>query len=174
MARRTTSDTPSSARPPPVTPRSEAKSSPRSGPLIADEHRRPRSSGPEPVVAAEQRGQRLAEQLGAEWLVGEQRQLPAVDGLPQLGVRVAPGQSLQEIARQASAELVEAARLSAGLGGGDRQHGTDAVRPPVEPLEEDRSRGDRGGRCQPQRGHGVGELAWCVGRLVLGGRERRT
>ena len=54
-----------------------------------------------------------------------------------------------------------------GCVGGDRQHRADAVRPPVEPLEEHRPRGDRPGRREPERGHRVGELARRVGRLRL-------
>ncbi len=61
------------------------------GPLaraLAEEQRRAQRRRPQPVGAAEQRGQRLAQLLGAERLVLEEGQLPAVERLAELGVGV--------------------------------------------------------------------------------------
>ena len=53
------------------------------------------------------------------------------------------------LGREPAAEFVQPRRLAVGLCGRDRQHRPDAVRPPVEPFEENRPRRDRARRREP-------------------------
>ena len=75
-------------------------------------------------------------------------------------------------ARGLATEHVEARRLARGLRRGDRKHGPNAERAPVEPLEQHRPRGDRPARGQPERRDRVGDLARRVGWLAAVGGHR--
>ena len=112
---------------------------------LPEQHRRAHRGGPEAVGPAEQRRERLPQLLGAERLGLEQRQLPAIERLAELRILVGGDQARAEVGREPAAEGVEARRLAARLGGRDRQDGTDPVRAPVQPLEEDGAGRDRAG-----------------------------
>ena len=84
----------------------------------------------------------------AERVVLEERQLPAVERLRQRRVGVGEAEAREQLRRERAAERVEARRLARRLRRRDRQHGTDAVRPPVERLEQ---HGARGQAAPPSR-----------------------
>ena len=107
--------------------------------------------------------------LRLERAVLEERQLPAVERLTELRVLVCKREAREEIGGEGGAERVEPRRLTGGLRCGDRHHGTNPVRAPVQSLEEHRARRDgrRGGKAD--RADRVGELSGRVGRL---GRAR--
>ena len=170
-ARRTMSPSVLDAWPPLVRPRSRANSSPRSAASSPDEDRQPRA--PPPRVRRRRRvaqpsdSRSCSERYGSDC---EQRQLPAVERLAETLVVVESG-AARGGRRQPAAELVQARRLARRLGGGDRQHRADAVRTPVEALEEHRARRDRSRRREPERGDRVRDLTGRVGRLDRAGRE---
>ena len=141
---------------------SSARSRPFSPSSTAARSAAAQSPSPPPSSDVE----RLAQLLGAERLVLEERELPAVERLAELAVVVGERRAARA-GRRARPPRNASSRVGSPrrLGRGDRQHGTDAERPPVEPLEEDRAGGDRAGGREPERGDGVGELAGRVGRL---------
>ena len=95
---------------------------------VADEDGRPHRRRPEPVRPAEQGGERLPEPLRAERVVLEQRQLPALKRLAELGVVLGLGQPLEQVGRQLPAPGVEPGRLPRGLGRGDAEQRPDPER----------------------------------------------
>ena len=152
----------------PVHERLDERTSNRVGPRLldplAEQHRRPHRRRPHAVRAAEQRGQRLAELLLARRACLEERELPPVERLAEVRVLVCEREPLEQLAGEPPAERIEARRVPVRLRGRDRQHGLDPERPPVEPLEQHGSGGDRAARRESQRGDGVAELARRVGR----------
>src|SRR5205085_6935944 len=118
---------------------------------------------PDAAVAAEQARERLANLGAAEGFLGEERQLPAVERFTELAVGVGERQLVAQVAREPRPDLVEPRDVTARLGGSDRQERRDAQRPEVEPLEDDRARGDRACGREPERADRVGELGGCVG-----------
>jgi hypothetical protein len=110
--------------------------------------------------------------LAAERLRLEERQLPAVEGVAQLRVLVCGGKTDAQVARHRGAEGIEARRLAGRGCRGDRQHRTDPVRSPVEPLEEDGAGGDWSSSGEANRRHCVGQLTRRVGRVGRTARQR--
>ncbi|MDX6517988.1 MAG: hypothetical protein QOF50_834, partial [Gaiellaceae bacterium] len=106
---------------------------------LAEQHRRPHRSGPEPVRAAEQRRERLPELLGAKRLGLKERQLPAVERFGELRIGVRGDQASAEVGRDRAALLQSLRGLVAGEGGG--RSAEEAVR---RGLVEALSHGDRG------------------------------
>ena len=93
---------------------------------------------------------------------------------PRLRVVVGERELRPQLHRNRCAERVEPRRLTRRRGRGDRQDRADAVRTPVEPLEEHGAGGDgRGGR-EAKRSHGVGELAGRVRRSPSRSSERSS
>src|SRR4029079_217662 len=92
---------------------------------------------PEAVRAAEQRHQRLAQLFRTEGLGREERELPAVERLGEVGVFVRVRDPLEQIAGEVAAEGVETRGLTWRLGRRDRQPRADAARTPGEPVEGD-------------------------------------
>ena len=78
-----------------------------------------------PPAAAEQARDRLAQLAGAERLVGEERELPAVERLAELAVVVGEREPLAQVGGELRAKLVETCRLAARLGRRDRQQRCD-------------------------------------------------
>ena len=78
----------------------------------------------------------------------------------------------QELLGDRRAKRVESRRLAGRRGRRDRQHRADAVRPPVEPLEQHGPGRDGRVGCEADRGDGVGELARRVGRVACALLER--
>jgi hypothetical protein len=114
----------------------------------------------------------MAELLAAKRVGLEERQLPAVESVAETRVVVGYGEANPHVARHRCAEGIEPRRLARWSGRRDRQNRADPVRPPVEPLEQDRSRGDRCRRGKPDRRDRVRELGRRVGCLVGPARER--
>ena len=127
---------------------------------------------PGSVALAERGLERMAELLAAERLGLEERQLPAVESVTEARVVVRYGEPDPYVARHRGAEGIEPRRLAGRSGRRDRQNRADPVRPPVEPLEQDRSRGDRSRGREPDRRDRVRELGRRVGCLVRPARER--
>ena len=128
----------------------------RSGSVVPDEHREPGGGRPEPVAAAEQGAERLAQLLRAVRLGREQRQLPSVDaprpdlrrgrtrravrgGRPRAWPGTRPGESPPPEARW---------RRSAARAGRRRDGGRAARRAPGRRRSERRS---RAGARSPRR-----------------------
>ena len=66
--------------------------------------------------------------------------------------------AVEDVDRDRRPERVEARRLTGWLGRGDRKHGLDAERPPVERLEEHRARGHGCSGRQTKRADGIRDL----------------
>ena len=124
-----------------------------------------------PAVAAEQADEGLTDLRRAERLLGEQRELPAVERLAELAVRVCQRQAFPQFGSQPGAHLVEAGRLPARPRRRDRQQGRDAQRPEIEPFEDDRAGRDCAGRREAQGRDRVGELGCGIRRLRLVGLQ---
>src|SRR5581483_14543 len=135
--------------------------------LVGEEHRRPHRRRPGSAVAAEQAGDLLAYLRRAEGLLGEERELPAVERLAELTIVVGHGELLAQVGGELRAQLVEARRLAARLARGDGKQWGDAERPEVEPLEDNGAGGDRPGGREPERRHGVCQLGGGVRWLGL-------
>src|SRR5581483_6457131 len=105
--------------------------------LVGEEHGGPHRRSPPAGVAAEQAVDGLANLSGAERLLGEQRQLPAVEGLAELAILVCQREPRTELGGQCGTRLVEANRLAARLRRRDREQRSDAERSEVQPLEDD-------------------------------------
>ena len=104
---------------------------------------------------------------GAERLVGEERELPAVERLAELAVLVGERQPLAELGGDAGSNRVEPDSIAERLRRRDREQRRDSQGPEVEPFEDDRPGGDRACGREPKRADGVGELAGGVGRLAV-------
>src|SRR5581483_11432078 len=78
---------------------------------LADEDRRAHRRRPEPVRAAEERRERLAQPLGTDGLVLEKRQLPALDRLRELRFAFA-GEPLEQVAAERCAPGVQPSGLA--------------------------------------------------------------
>ena len=139
--------------------------------LLGEQHGCAHRGGPQPAVASEQAGQRLAHLRAAERLLREQRQLPAIERLAELAILVGEREPLAQVGGELRANLVEPRRLATRLRGRDRKDRRDPQGTEVEPLEDDGAGGDRTGRREPERGDGVGQLGGRIGRLGLGGGE---
>src|SRR3954471_11170571 len=100
--------------------------------LVGEQDRSAHPGGPQTAAVAQQARERLAELAGAKRLVGEERQFPAVERLGELAVVVCEREPLTKICSELRANLVEARRLAAWLGGCDRQKRRDAERAEVE------------------------------------------
>src|SRR5438105_3820286 len=97
--------------------------------------------------------------------------LESVQRVAEARVPVGERELRDEPRRHLCAERVEPRRLARRRRRRDREHGPDAERPPVEPLEEDGAGRDRCGGGETDGGDGVGELAGRVRRLGLPLRE---
>ena len=117
-------------------------------------------------VSPSSASERGAQLLGAERLVLEQRQLPAVERLGERAVGVGEAEPHEQLAGERAAERVEPRGLARGLRRRDREHRPDAVRPAVERLEEDRAGRER--RCgrEPDRADRVGDLGGRIRRIL--------
>src|SRR5262245_27469919 len=100
---------------------------------------------PRPVAFAERRLQRVAKLLAAERLGLEERELPAVEGVPEVRVFVGCAEPDANVARHRGAERIEPRGLAGRRRGRDRKHRADSIRAPVEPLEENRPGRDGSG-----------------------------
>ncbi len=122
-------------------------------------------------VSTEERRDGAAKLLGAERLVLEERELPPVERLGEVLVRIGEREPAEQLGRDATTELVQPGRLTGRLRSRDREHGPDPVRSPVEGLEQDRAGGER--RCggQSNRADRVGQLGGGV-RDVLADAKR--
>src|SRR5918994_3729312 len=136
---------------------------------VAEQHRRAHRRGPHAVHPAEQGRQRFAQLLLAGRARLEERELPAVERLAEVWVLVRERQALEQLGREPAAERVETRRLAPRLCSGDRQHGLDPERPPVDALEQHRAGGDGAGRREPDRSHGIADLTRRVGNALAGG-----
>src|SRR5439155_6353703 len=114
--------------------------------------------GPRAAVAAEQAGQGLPYLCGAERLLGEEGELPAIERLAELAIGIGQGELRAQVGREAGTDLVEARALPTRLGRGDRKQRRDPQRPEVEALEDDRAGGDRTRGGESKRGHRIGQL----------------
>ena len=143
--------------------------------LLAEQHGGPHRRRPGAVAAAEQRGERVVQLAGPERLVGEERQLPAVERLGELAVVVgeraaARGARRRARPRSASSRIASPCGCVAAIGS------SGAIR---SGRKSSRSKttgpgGDRAGGREPQRADRVGELARGVRRLGLGRRRARA
>ena len=115
---------------------------------------------------AEQRSERGAQLLGAERLVLEEGQLPAVERLGKRAVGVGQAEAEQQLAGERAAEGVEPRRLTRRLGRGDRQNWADAERSAVERLEQHRPGRERRRRREPDGADRIGDLRRRVGRIL--------
>src|SRR5437667_12866428 len=97
--------------------------------LLGQQDGRAQRGGPGPTLAAEQTGERLAHLGRAERLLGEERQLPAVERLAELAILVGEDQPLEQVGRELGTQLVEPGRITPRLRGGDRQERRDEERP---------------------------------------------
>jgi hypothetical protein len=136
---------------------------------VAEQDGRAHGRRPGAVVAAEERRQRVAHLAGAERLLGEERELPAVECLGEAAILVGEREPLAQVGGQARADGVEPRRVAPRLRGRDRKQRRDAQRAKVEPLEDDRAGGDRARGREPERADRIGQLAGGVGRLRVGG-----
>src|SRR5947208_1798845 len=127
---------------------------------------------PHPVSFAEHSFERMAQLLPAERLRLEERQLPAVEGVAEADVVVGRAEPDAHVARHRGAERVESGRLARRRGRRDREDGSNPVRAPVEPLEEDRASRDRRRGGEADRGDCVCELGGGVGHFVRSAPER--
>src|SRR5213076_609885 len=86
---------------------------------LAEEDGGAQCSGPRSVAGTEERDERLAELGRAERLVGEQRQLPAVERLAEIAVFVGELKPLANLGRELAAERVQTRSLAPRLRGRD-------------------------------------------------------
>src|SRR5207245_5763938 len=101
----------------------------------------------------------------------EEAQLPAIERLAELGVLVGDGEPLAQVAGEAASEAVEPCGLAVRLRSGDREHRPDAVRPPVQALEQNRAGRDRTRGRQSERGERIRKLCRRVGRVEAARRK---
>ena len=132
---------------------------------IADEHSGPHRRRPEPVRAAEQRGERLAQPLRAERLVLEQRRAPSARaprrarGRPRSRRAARAGRPASFPRHGSSRVGSPAGSVAAMPSSGRAPNGCRSSRSRTTGPAADR----RAGR-EPERGDGVGELGRRVGR----------
>src|SRR6476660_1542760 len=120
--------------------------------LVTEQDGSPHRGGPRAALAAEQTGQRLADLCGAERLLGEERELPAIECFSELPIGVGQGELRAQVGREAGPDLVEARSLAARLRRRDRKQRRNAHRPEVEALEHDRPGRNRTRGRESQRG----------------------
>ena len=102
------------------------------------------------VLAGEQRRERLPARVVTLGSVLEERELPPVDRLAELGVVLGERKPLAQIAGKARTELVQARRLACRM---HRRVGLcrpGSARPVIEAVEDERPGSHRRARCEPK------------------------
>ena len=82
------------------------------GVAVREQQRRPHRGRPEAVGAAEERGERFAQVLGARRLVLEERELPPRQGIRQLEVVLEASEPREQLGGEAAAPRIEPAGVT--------------------------------------------------------------
>src|SRR5207245_3502325 len=97
---------------------------------LAEQRGGAHAGGPGPVAVTERGLERVAELLGAERVVLEERELPAVERVAEPCVVVGEREQRAQLDGDGGAEGVEPRRFAGWRGRGDRQDRADPVRAP--------------------------------------------
>src|SRR5205807_5944241 len=84
-------------------------------PVLAEQDRAADDRSPQSVHPAEQRDERLAQLLGRERAVLEERELPPVERLAEIGILVGGSEPRQQVGGDRTPERVEPRRLARRL-----------------------------------------------------------
>ena len=120
----------------------------------------PQHASPPPTALRRSRAGRSAPRAASSARTGPRGRAPApaLSSARARPSRKEPREPLQELDGQLGPEGIETRRLPGRGLGGQRRHGSHAVGPPVEALEDHRPSRDRPGRRQTERRNGPGDL----------------